>query len=80
MKSAIKGKNTFFEVPQPALIVRSAPGVRRLPKCVGELTTDVTQKRYKSAEIDNLRQSGALGPDRSLTGSDRQGVRSRVSL
>ena len=49
------------------------PGVRRIPPSLGEHTGEVLQELgYKSTEIDNLRQRGAVGPDRSVTVFDRR--------
>ena len=48
--SAKKGKITFVEVPQPAVIVRSAPGVRRMPACVREHTADVSRAGAETLE------------------------------
>jgi crotonobetainyl-CoA:carnitine CoA-transferase CaiB-like acyl-CoA transferase len=50
-----------------------APALRRVPPSVGEHTGEVMRELgYESADIDSLRQSGAVGPDRAVTGFDRK--------
>jgi hypothetical protein len=50
-----------------------APRIRRLPPSVGEHTGEIMRELgYRSDEIDDLRQRGAVGPDRLVTGFDRR--------
>jgi crotonobetainyl-CoA:carnitine CoA-transferase CaiB-like acyl-CoA transferase len=50
-----------------------APGLRRAPPSAGQHTGDVMQELgYPVSEIERMRQSGVLGPDRAVTGFDRR--------
>ncbi|HTW27847.1 MAG TPA: CaiB/BaiF CoA-transferase family protein [Acetobacteraceae bacterium] len=50
-----------------------APGLRRRPPGVGEHTDEVLgELGYDAATLVGLRQSGAIGPDRAVTGFDRK--------
>jgi crotonobetainyl-CoA:carnitine CoA-transferase CaiB-like acyl-CoA transferase len=51
----------------------AVPGLRRMPPSVGQHTGEVMQELgFRTSEIRELRQRGAIGPDRAVSGFDRR--------
>ena len=67
-------------IPHPARYDGKAPPLRRPPPSLGQHTGEVLgELGYDAAAVERLRESEAVGPDRSATPFERKGSTSAVT-